>query len=371
MPTTCQLTPFEVGQVKAHMAHGLGCTRISEMVLKPDGKSTFGETAIVNCMNKLKADPKWRGEHEDGSGAPRKTTAKEDKAITNWVLAQRGEMRVSVTAIKKQFPQLRALSDTLVEERLADAELVWLRRRRKPIVATKEYLKERVKFCQGVKRKHDMTLKRWAYTDGTVWYLDRSDAELQNTKRRALGSHVWRKSDNSDALWEECIGPSGYSKGQGLPIRIWGVLADGKLNIHVLEEGEVLNTEVYVELIDDHFQDWCGDCKYLVCDFEKSLRSDAAVNALRRLDIELVEDYPRSSQDFNAIENAWDTLKKRLDETLPVNLEARAEFVARLHAAARLVNTTRVGRLRYLSTNQKERARDCLKTKPRGGRTKW
>jgi hypothetical protein len=156
-----QLGPFEVGQVKAHMEHGLGCTAISRKVLKSDGKTSFGETAIVNCMNKLKENPAWRGEREKGSGRPRKTTKTQDREIVRWLLKRRGKEKMSVAKLKKRFPYLRPFSDTLVEDRLFEADLEFLRRRRKPIV-TKEYLQERIEYCHGVKRKHDTTLLKWA-----------------------------------------------------------------------------------------------------------------------------------------------------------------------------------------------------------------
>ena len=87
--------------------------------------------------------------------------------------------------------------------------------------------------------------------------------------------------------------------------------------------------------------------------------------------LKLVDGYPRSSQDFNAIENAWAILKERLDETVPVNLESREDFVKRLKAAVRWANKHRADQLWYLSTNQKKRADDCLAQEPPGGRTKW
>ena len=219
-----QLGPFEVGQIKAHVEHGLGCTAIAKKVFKADGKTRFGETTIVNCMNKLKTNPSWRGERDEGSGAPRKTTKAQDTQVVQWLLRKRGERKVSVGRLKKQFPFLRGLSDTLVEERLYEADLVYLRRRRKPIV-TKEYLRERINYCHGVKRKHDATLLKWAYTDGTTYFLDRTEPEHQHSQRHSLGTHVWRRSDNTDALYQDCIGPSSYSKGQGIAVRVWGVVA--------------------------------------------------------------------------------------------------------------------------------------------------
>ena len=51
--------------------------------------------------------------------------------------------------------------------------------------------------------------------------------------------------------------------------------------------------------------------------------------------------------------------------------KSRDEFIARLHAAVKWMNTHRAKQLWYLSTNQKERCEDCLAQDPRGGRTKW
>ena len=111
-----QLEPFEVGQIKAHMEHGLGCTTISRKLFKADGKTTFSENAVYKAMCKLKEDASWRGEREVGSGAERKTTKKQDREIIKWVLKMRGEIKVTVKRIKRQFPYLKKLSDSLVED---------------------------------------------------------------------------------------------------------------------------------------------------------------------------------------------------------------------------------------------------------------
>ena len=365
-----QLGPFEVGQIKAHMEHQLGCTTIARKIFKADGVTNFSENCILTAMNKLNENPKWRGEREEGSGAPRKTSAKQDKAIISWVLSQRGKQKVSAASVKKQFPWLRRFDDMLVYDRLHEAELLWLRRRKKCRVPEK-YLKQRVRYCKWVKRKRQSSLNKWAYTDGTTYYLDRNDGEHADTVRRALGTHVWRKSDNSDAMWEECIGPSAYNKSQGNPVRVWGMLADGVVHVEILEEGEAMDTTLYVELIEDKFDDWMGSCEFLVCDYEGCLRSDAAVRALEKINLPLVPDYPVSSQDFNAMENVWAILKQRLDDTLPRELESRDSFVQRLKSAVQWVNRNRQDQLRYLSTNQKERAEASLKSKPPGGRVRF
>ena len=72
-------------------------------------------------------------------------------------------------------------------------------------------------------------------------------------QRDAVGTHVWRMADGSDALHDDCVGPSQYKKSQGVPIRVWGLLANGKLHTHVLDQGEVLDRYAYQEIVEDYF----------------------------------------------------------------------------------------------------------------------
>ena len=95
--------PFELGQVKAHMEHGLGCVPIQKRVFKPDGKTLYGETAIVNALKKLQADRNSRGERAVGSARPRKTSQQQDDAIVKFVFKRRGKEKVTVRLLKKQF----------------------------------------------------------------------------------------------------------------------------------------------------------------------------------------------------------------------------------------------------------------------------
>ena len=255
---------------------------------------------------------------------------------------------MTVAILKKRFVWARSFGNTMIEERLFDAGLAWLRRRRKSIV-TETYIAERVAYCEAVGRKHQSTLDTWAYNDGTVFYLDRTKEENDHTQHAALGGWVWRCSDASDAMYQDCLAPSSYKKAQGTPVRVWGVLAEGSLYIHVLEEGEVMDQTLYEELIEDRFEHWLGSCTYLVSDFERCLRSDGPLSALKKLQVTLVEGYPRCSQDFNAIENCWKILRTRLCETLPKGLEGRDAFVERLKKAVQWINRAERKQLWYLS----------------------
>jgi hypothetical protein len=364
------LSPFEVGQIKAHLEHGLRPGEVWWRILKPQGSHPmrFSPQAIGQAIAKLENDPAWRGERAQGSGRPKKTSAAVDAKIYKKVLKDRGKRKVTVSYLKQTIPELRPLSDSLVEERLYDAGLKYLRRRKK-ILVTKQYRQGRIDYSKWVKHQSQEFLKQFAYSDGTVFYLDRTSDEHEQTQQAALGSHVWRHADRNDALYNECIGPSSYNKAQGMPVRVWGLLSDGILNIHILEEGEVMDSCLYSELVEDKFGEWMLSTKYLVQDFERCLRTQEVRHTLQTEGIHLVEKYPKVSQDFNAIENAWKELRDRLFATLPATLESREQFIVRLKAAVQWLNWNRSRQLWYLSTNQKERAQECLDNE--GGRTSW
>ena len=367
-----QFSPFDIGQIKAHVHHGLGATAIAHVLLKPD--SRWKEGAVRKVMAKLQTYPSWREERKEGSSRPRETTPKQDKQIVKHVLDTRGKQKVTVRTLKRDLPFLRDFSDTLVEERLAHAEdgaLAYLPRREKSIVAS-EYLPGRVSYCNAVKRMRQSTLERWAYVDGATWYLDRTEAEFEGSKRAALGKYVWRRLDGRDAMFEDCLGPSKYQKAQGRAVTVWGFLACGVFHIRILEDGEAMNEELYVDFVEDCFADWSGNCEFLVQDFERCLRTKASLRAIAQAGLQLVPSYPVSSQDFNAVENCWHSLREWLYQTMPSRIiEDRDTFILRFRHAVAWLNRHRKDQLWYLSTNQKERAADCLSSEPPGGRTKW
>lgn len=263
MESGCQFTPFEVGQIKAHVHHGLGPTAIADLVVKPDGVSYWSKQAIADVINKLKENPSWKGERQDGSGRLRVTTKAQDKKVIKEVFKKRGSVKVTVAYLKKKFEHLRNVGDSTVERRLHEANLVWLRRRRKTLVAS-TYLEPRIQFAKMVRNLRATTLHKWAYTDGTVFYLDKTAEMLEHTQRLALGSHVWRMCDGKDALWKDTIGPSSYAKAQGKPVKIWGMLSEGTLKIRILPEGDHMNRWWYAWIVTYCFPQWLGNCKYSV-----------------------------------------------------------------------------------------------------------
>lgn len=86
--------------------------------------------------------------------------------------------------------------------------------------------------------------------------------------------------------------------------------------------------------------------------------------------VELLECFPRCSQDLNPIEVVWRELRARLADTQPVAMETREEFIVRLRQAVDWVNKNRGDYFEYLCGCQKEWAQDVLEATPPGARTR-
>ena len=205
------------------------------------------------------------------------------------------------------------------------------------------------------------------------YYLDRTGEEVKYSQRAALGRSVWRMADGSDSLFDECVGLFSYNKAQGIPVKVWGLLAGGQLHCHIMPKGHNMTTDRYVKLVRNKFGQWRGKHDLLVQDHEKCLKAPASLKALKSVGLSLVSDpgHPKYSQDLNAIENAWGLLRSRTDDTTPIGdvKEDRLEFVVRLRNAIRYINVNHRRYLQYIMDNQKERAEEVERL--HGSRTSW
>ena len=364
-----QFTPFDIGQIKAHAFHGLGPVEIAGLVKKSD-RSRPTHTAVSYVLARLKQNPKWRGERLPSSGRPRATGSVLDKNIVAEVMKFRGKIPVTIARLRKKFPAARRVQRHTLERRLHEAGLRWMRRRRKTIVPDM-FRKPRVHWAKWVLRCQARSLRRWVYTDGTVFFLDKTEVEHESTKRAALGSSVWRMADCSDALYADCIGPSKYVKAQGLPIRVWGLLVNGELKVTILPPGAVMNRLRYTGIIQTKFAEWLEavDRPMLVQDHERCLHCSEPLAALIENNIQLVTQHPKYSADLNPIENAWHLLRQRMQATEPTHLEDRWSFCRRIRRAVEWINENQRDALTSLCRNQKQRAEDVLRQK--GSRTTW
>ena len=356
-PTCTKLDPFAVGGIAAldNLGYSQRGIADSKAVKKADGGPVLF-SAVGKVLRKLKNDPAWRGDRKEGTGTTRSTSKEEDEAMVQYVLDNRGKKKV--TSAKVQMA-LDASSKSLVQRRLREAGLKWLRRRCKALVP-KADLDDRLAWASWVKHCSAHYLRRWVYTDGCSFYLDKTEAQAESSSRAALGKFVYRMDDGVDSLYRDCVGPSRTSKSQGECVRVWGLLVGGCLHITVLQRGCRMNRWEYDWIIRHKFPAWLKGKQWplLVQDGERCLWCEEPMKAMEQTGIEVLNMHPAHSPDLNAIENAWSFLRARLNETHPKGdvVETREEFIRRLRAAVGWVNKHHRMGMSSLARNQRERA---------------
>ena len=131
----------------------------------------------------------------------------------------------------------------------------------------------------------------------------------------------------------------------------------------------------YQKLVAGDFAAWRQACfgddarVFLVQDHEKCLWTPKSLAALKAAGFDVLENFPKSSPDLNAIEGWWHRLRDRLEHTAPTAMETRGAFLARLRRTVHWMNEHWHEDALALATNQKDRAarvRDL-----QGARCEW
>ena len=237
MPQTSfsRCTPFARGKIVGKAEVGVSTEHIRTAVRKKDG--TFGSNqAIRDVVAKAKSDPAWQGQDSSAGGRPQRLSAAEVRALKQLIHEEVGVARVTIPYCRKRLPWLKRVSAETVRRTLHRLGLAWRLRRNKAAVS-KKYRPARRSYCRWVERQPRRDLLRWAYVDGTSFYLARTPEEHEDKQRASLGKHVWRLQTGQDSLEEKHVGASSYAKAQGLAIKIWGFFCDGRLEYYVLPKG--------------------------------------------------------------------------------------------------------------------------------------
>lgn len=367
------------GKIAGMADAGMRGAAIAKKVVKTDGKHPTA-AAVRKVIARAAADPKWRGLQPPGPGRQGPFTALQRKRLVKLVFKFRGRKCVTTKFCRQRLAFMRKSNRFAVARELKAAGLAWLRRRRK-IWLPEEKRLARMAYARSILRRRADTLKSFAYIDGTTFYLARDDDEEGDQKRRRLGVFVWKMSSGSDGLFSDNVGPSLYAANQGRPVKVWGFFANGRLVYYVLPaDGKStvhMNGPVFRNMLNRYAAKWKKACFRsrvprriaIVQDHEKCLWQKESLKTLRKHRLFVVEKFPKSSPDLNAIEGVWAMLRKRLDESSPYRRETRKQFIARLRRQVHHMNKVSKKVLKTLCTNQKVRAADVLEAK--GARTRW
>lgn len=165
-------------------AAGVTRPEIARRVRKKDGKRPTVR-AVDAVLARHRAEPTWHGEGSRAGGRLPVLTEQERKQLLKLVSAERGKAKVTVPYHRRRLLVLRKISGETVRRKLLRAGLAYLRRRRKTAVPN-EFRAERLAYCRWTFRQSASDLRRYAYADGTTFYLARGPAENEAKQRAAL-----------------------------------------------------------------------------------------------------------------------------------------------------------------------------------------
>ena len=383
--SSARLDAFARGTMWGMHCAGASSEEIMETVTKKDGSAPC-RRAVNKVIDSKALDPAWRGEDSQAGGRRQELTRREQQALSRLVFRARAKAVVTIKYCQKCMPQLRRVSRWTISRALHRAGLAWLRRRVKHIVP-KKHKPARLAYCDWVLARLAGTLARFAYTDGTTFYLARDEAEQEHQGRAALGKFVWRMANGKDGLHDANVGPPMYAKAQGKPVKIWGLFANGRLEYSVLPKDRAksalrkhdvtvnMTGRRYQQLVDRDFAAWRQQCfgddrrAFLVQDHEKCLWTPTSLTALKQAGFDVLQNFPKSSPDLNAIEGWWHRLRNRLEITAPTTMESRSAFVVRLRRTVHWMNENWQDDALALCSNHNDRAtrvRDL-----QGARCEW
>ena len=339
--------------------------------------------AIDGVLEHARRDPEWEGNDSKAGGRPQDLTSKEKRDITKLIHAEVGLAKLTIPYLRKRLPFLRSLSKECVRQSLKRLGFAWRLRRGKAAIS-KKYKPARLDWSDWVLKQPQLDLNRYAYVDGTTFYLAQTAVQHEDKERAALGKYCYRMASGEDSLEDRNVGASSYAKAQGVPVKIWGFFCDGRLEYYVLpkeysDKGKLttqhMNGARYRIMVEKHFAKWRKKCLprggsvFVVKDYERFLRSEETIAAETKSGCLQLPKYPKCSPDLNAIEGWWRKLKLYLEEREPTEMEKREDFVKRLRRAVDRMNSKCRAQGRKLCRNQKERAMECKKLS--GARTKW
>ena len=373
-----RLTPAVRNRIIGMRMVGTGRAEIRKKAARTDGsKPSFN--AVDNVLERFSKDPEWDGENSAAGGRKRLITPQQEKRILKILDRDVGKFVVTARYVKKKLPELRKLRDQVVQQTFRHLGYAYRDRRRKAAISD-IYKPARLVYCNWLLKQTQSYLNKFAYTDGTTFFLANDNAQHTGKQRAGLGRKVWRREDGKDSLEDKNVGPSAYAKSQGKPVKIWGVWGDGHLEYWLLPEvrnakgakkSANMNGDRYECMVKKHFASWkkktfprVGKIKIpLVKDFEGFLRQPRNLKAEEDAGFTTLKGHTKCSPDLNAIENAWDLLQDRLLLTAPVEMEARSEFVTRLRRTVNWMNQNARKSGRALCRNQKKRAAQVKKLK--------
>jgi len=167
-------------QIVAFSRAGWAKKKICKQVRKPNGAKPTLRT-VQGLVAKAAKDSAWRGERRSSGGRPQTLTPEQQKELYNLVVNERASSTVTGKFCQKLIPSLRKTSCWAIGRALKHAGLAWLRRRVKRWVPPAAR-QQRMRHARWLNKQPGSLFCRFAYIDGTTFYLARCSDEADNKR---------------------------------------------------------------------------------------------------------------------------------------------------------------------------------------------
>lgn len=244
-------------------------------------------------------------EYKSRPGRPRKTSTKEDTKIISIAKSRKMSSIKNFTVTAKKALQ-KNLSHTTVWKRVKESGAKKRRERRKPKLSEKN-IQDRLDFATKYKRK------KW---DNVVF----SDECMVQLYANSVQVWSWDKND--------CV----VERPKHVPKRMFWACFDINGVSELVEVEGRMNSKKYCEVLEQGLLPFLEKRKNMGSkgitfqqDNATSHTAKATMNWLYKKKIKVL-DWPANSPEWNPSENLWSTLKKRIQEREPKNIDQVIAF---------------------------------------------
>ena len=250
-----------------------------------------------------------------GSGRQKKTSSRTDAIIKREVMA-----KPSITAaeLKRKHQQLlQNVSIRTIQHRLQkDLGLPARRAAKKPLL-TAAMKKKRLQFCNKYKTWTPHDWRKVMFSDESTFRLVRG---CSTVVRRPTSSSRY----DSRFTVKTVKHPDS--------VMVWGAISgSGRAGLYFLPKNVTMKGSNYLEVLQDHMLDFWDihDCNFFMHDGAPAHRTKTVKKWLEEKNIPVLA-WPGNSPDLNPIENAWNYMKKKVQDTQPPSIQALKEELKKL-----------------------------------------